>query len=246
MLDSIEIDKKTKKIFFDFLEESKKFFSLKLEQKKKYKYTGLTRLDGSAGLGYVDRDIENGAFKESFAFNHRNEEIPFNDEYKDIIKIIQEIGFEYIKNINYDFFKMHDEQPLVRIHKYNKLKEDDYFYTNDDITEDHILDKLRFFPHRDYGTITLIYQFNDVKGLQVKTWNSEKWTDLSFDSNEIIVMNGVLMEDFGYEPTYHRLMNNDILKERYSMSAHFDLKQKYLGNLTIKERLGIKNIVINN
>ena len=77
---------------------------------------------------------------------------------------------------------MHDKQPLVRIHKYYKLKEDDYFYTDDDIDEDHILDKLRFFPHRDYGTITLIYQFNDVKGLQVKTWNSKKWTDLSFDS----------------------------------------------------------------
>ena len=187
MLDSIKIDKKTKKMFYNFLEDSKKFFNLNSEQKKNYKYTGLTRLDGTA-----------------------------------------------------DFLKMHDEQPLVRIHKYYKLKEDDYFYTNDDITEDHVLDKLRFFPHRDYGTITLIYQFNDVKGLQIKTWNSKKWTDLSFDSNEIIVMNGMLMEDFGYEPTYHRLMNNDILKERYSMSAHFDLKRKYLGNLTIKERLGIK------
>jgi len=240
MLDFIAIDKNTKKIFYDFLEESKIFFDLENKEKLKYKYTGLTRLDGGAGLGYVNKDIEKGSFKESFAFNLRNDKVPFQENYKNVLKIIQEIGFKYIKNINHDFLKMHDEQPLVRIHKYYKLKKEDYYYTNDDITEDHILDKLRFFPHRDYGTITLIYQFNDVKGLQFKTWNSKKWTDLSFDSNKIIVMAGVLLEDFGYEPTYHRLMNNDILKERYSMSAHFDLKQKYLGELTIKERLGIK------
>ena len=240
MLDSIKIDDNDKKLFYDFLEDSKLFFNLELEQKKKYEYTGLTRLDGSAGLGYVNKDIEKGAFKESFAFNLRNDKVPFQENYKNVLKIFQEIGFNYIENINHDFLKMHDEQPLVRIHKYYKLKEDDFFYTNDDITEDHVLDKLRFFPHRDYGTITLIYQFNDVKGLQVKNWNSKKWTDLTFDSNKIIVMNGVLLEDFGYDSTYHRLMNNDILKERYSMSAHFDLKQKYLGQLTIKERLGIK------
>lgn len=239
MPDFIAIDKNTKKIFYDFLEESKIFFDLENKEKLKYKYTGIVRIDGKAGLGYVNKDIENGAFKESFAFNLRNDKVPFQENYKNVVKIIQEIGFKYIKNINHDFLKMHDEQPLVRIHKYYKLNEEDYFYTNDDITEGHILDKLRFFPHRDYGTITLMYQFNDVKGLQVKTWNSKKWTDLSFDSNKIIVMNGVLLEDFGYEPTYHRLMNNDILKERYSMSAHFDLKQKYQ-NETIKERLGIK------
>ncbi len=240
MLDTVEIDEQTKKIFYDFLEESKIFFNLELEQKKKYEYTGLTRLDGTAGLGYVNHDIENGAFKESFAFNRRNEEVPFNENYDNVIEIIQKIGFEYIKNINHDFLKMHDDQPLIRIHKYYKLNEEEYFYTDEDIEEDHILDKLRFYPHRDYGTITLIYQFNDVKGLQVKTWNSAKWTNCSFDPDKMLVMNGVLLEDFGYEPTIHRLMNNDILKERYSMSAHFDLKQKYLGDLTIKERLGIK------
>ena len=240
MLNSVEIDKNTKKIFYDFLDDSKKFFNLKSEQKKKYKYTGLTRLDGKAGLGYVNKDIENGAYKESFAFNLRNDQIPFDDIYKLVFKIIQDIGFDYIKKINHDFLKMHDDQPLVRIHKYYKLEEKDYFYTDDDITDDHILNKLRFFPHRDYGTITLIYQFNNVKGLQFKTYSNKKWTDLLYDPNKIYVMNGILLEDFGYESTYHRLMNNDVLEERYSLSAHFDLKQKYLGKLTIKERLGIK------
>ena len=83
-----------------------------------------------------------------------------------------------------------------------------------------------------------MYQFDDVKGLQYKTFKTE-WVDFDFDPSKIMVMYGMLLEEFGFDATLHRMINND-KRVRYSMSAHFDLKQKYLGDMTIKERLGIK------
>lgn len=224
MSEIIDVSQKHQDIFYTFLDDAKVFFDS--DQGHKYPYTGITRLDGKAGLGYVNKDIENGAYKESFAFNLRNDEVPFKVEK--VVEAFQEIGFDYLRGIDEHFCEMHDDQPLIRIHKYNT----DFEYLSKDD------EKLRFFPHRDYGTITLLYQFDDVKGLQYKTFKTE-WVDFDFDPNKILVLYGVVMEDFGYDGTYHRLINND-KRVRYSMSAHFDLKQKYLGDLTIKERLGIK------
>ena len=223
----IDIDDFDKDLFFDFLEELKYFFDQSDSEKLKYAYTGIERIDGKAGLGYTNRDIENGACKESFCFNLRNDTIPFSDLYLKFFDRVKTIGFDFIENINSEFLDMHDDQPLIRFHKY---------YAFEDIGQN---ETLRFTPHIDYGTITICYQFYDIKGFQYKLKKvDEKWIDFPFNEYQLLAFNGTLMEDFGSVPTFHRVINNDISRDRYSFSVHFDLKQEFLEEITIKERLG--------
>ena len=115
MSEIIDVSQKHQDIFYTFLDDAKVFFDS--DQGHKDPYTGITRLDGKAGLGYINKDIENSAYKESFAFNLRNDEVPFKVEK--VVEAFQEIGFDYLRGIDKQFCDMHDDQPLVRIHKYN-------------------------------------------------------------------------------------------------------------------------------
>tara|TARA_B100001029_G_C15064017_1_gene461732 strand:- start:15075 stop:15764 length:690 start_codon:yes stop_codon:yes gene_type:complete len=229
-MDTIIINSNTKDILFSILGPTKDF--LNSEEKYNYEFAGYDRLDGKSGVGYIDNSIEPGAFKETFAFK-----FPSNNLYKKVSDEFIRIGKNYItSNYGEKFWKMHEENPLIRFHRYHIIEKKQN--TNND---------LRFFPHRDYGTFTFSYSYDDTRGMQwcyphpnVYDINHDEWNDINYNTNNLNVMLGSIMKDFGFEPHYHRMINTDSHKERYSITCHFDLSQVFLGNTTIKQRLGIK------
>ena len=85
--------------------------------------------------------------------------------------------------------------------------------------------QLRGGSHTDYGSITLLWRFDDVGGLQVENRETGEWIDAPIVENSIILnvadlfsrwSNGVL------KSTNHRIVNTDMTKSRYSMPYFVD------------------------
>jgi isopenicillin N synthase-like dioxygenase len=85
--------------------------------------------------------------------------------------------------------------------------------------------QLRGGSHTDYGSITLLWRFDDVGGLQVENRFDGHWEDVPVVENSIVLnvadlfsrwSNGIL------KSTNHRVVNTDMTKSRYSMPYFVD------------------------
>ena len=85
--------------------------------------------------------------------------------------------------------------------------------------------QLRGGSHTDYGSITLLWRFDDVGGLQVENRETEEWEDVPIVENSIVLnvadmlsrwSNGIL------KSTNHRIVNTDLTRSRYSMPYFVD------------------------
>jgi len=212
-MDAIKIDIDTKKILLSIFKPVVEI----LESNLKYDYV----YDDVNLTGYIDKSIEPAANKETFAFKYGTGKI-----YDSLVNHLSHLGEKYIiEKFDYRFWNMHDQEPLIRFHRYYEMPDNDEY---------------RFFPHYDYGTITFSYCYNDVRGMQWKTIDDLDWKDMEYNQNELKVFFGQIMDDFCFGKTYHRMINSEPEKIRYSLTCHFDLQQKFLGSDTVKKRLGIK------
>ena len=82
--------------------------------------------------------------------------------------------------------------------------------------------QMRIGEHSDYGTITLLWQINDVPGLEVQDLGGV-WHPVPFEEDGVVVNIGDLLQRWTndyFVSTKHRVVNTHIHLPRYSM-PHF-------------------------
>jgi len=201
------------------------FFALPMETKQKYPYDNDTNL-GYSMVGHENVDpTAPKDIKESY--NYNNTRMPdelwptelstFKQSALDSISIADKLTlrilsmFDVILNTGTTLVDAHKEMfNTTRILHYPA-------YTGP------ILDKqMRIGEHSDYGTITLLWQINDVPGLEVQdlegTWHAVPYAD-----DGVVVNIGDLLQRWTndyFKSTKHRVVNTHIDQERFSM-PHF-------------------------
>jgi len=82
--------------------------------------------------------------------------------------------------------------------------------------------QMRIGEHSDYGTITLLWQLNDVPGLEVQDLGGV-WHPVPYEKDSVVVNIGDLLQRWTndyFKSTKHRVVNSHIHLPRFSM-PHF-------------------------
>lgn len=212
-------------IMNNWFEDMKEFFTLDLDVKKKYSY------DAETNLGYSVLGAENvdptapKDLKESFNYNNTRmgqsmwpKEINgFKVSALNSVRIADQLTIKILEK----FDKILDcGTTLVDAHAkpYNTTRVIHYpAYTGP------IKDKQqRIGKHSDYGTITLLWQINDVPGLEVQDLNGD-WHPVPYEKEGVVINIGDLLQRWTndyFVSTKHRVVNSHIHLPRYSM-PHF-------------------------
>ena len=208
-----------------WFDEMQYFFDLDHETKMKYPYEGDTNLGYSmVGDENVDPDAPKD-LKESFNYNNQRmgehlwpKDMPsFKATALQSIDIADKLTlrilsmFDTILNTGSTLVDAH-MQPFntTRVIHYPAIEGD---------LEDR---QLRIGEHSDYGTITLLWQINDVPGLEVQDLEGT-WHPVPYAKNGVVCNIGDLLQRWTndyFVSTKHRVVNSHIHQERYSM-PHF-------------------------
>ena len=208
----------------------KQFFELPLETKKNYSYRAENNLGYSImGAENVDptapKDI-----KESFNFNNtRMPDELWPHGWVPGFKYKAEEAIRVADTLTLDILEKFDKilncgSTLVEAHKemYNTTRIIHYPAYEQSL-EDR---QMRIGEHSDYGTITLLWQINDVPGLEVQDLEG-KWHPVPYAEEGVIVNIGDLLQRWTndyFVSTKHRVVNSHIHLPRYSMPHFVDPK----------------------
>jgi len=214
-------DQQTMRYWF---KKMKKFFELGLEEKQKYKYQTENNLGYSImGAENVDPTAPKD-MKESFNYNNIRMPKELWPKLEGFRKTALE-SIEIMDNLTLDILKKFDKildcgTTLVDAHQdmYNTTRVIHYpAYTGP--LEDK---QMRIGEHSDYGTITLLWQINDVPGLEVQDLGGV-WHPVPYQEDGVVVNIGDLLQRWTndyFVSTKHRVVNTHIHIPRYSM-PHF-------------------------
>ncbi len=216
-------DKKTMDNWFKTIKD---FFELPLETKQKYSYRKENNLGYSVmGAENVDPTAPKD-MKESF--NYNNLRMPdelwphrwvpgFQNKAEESIRIADTLTY----NILNKFDTILDcGTSLVDAHQqmYNTTRIIHYPAYEGSLENR----QMRIGEHSDYGTITLLWQINDVPGLEVQDLGGV-WHPVPFEEDCVVVNIGDLLQRWTndyFVSTKHRVVNTHIHMPRYSM-PHF-------------------------
>jgi len=208
-----------------WFEDMKKFFQLPLDKKKKYAYQPETNLGYSImGAENVDPDAPSD-MKESFNYNNtRMDESLWPSEIEEFNTMALE-SIRIADNLTLRILEKFDTilgcgTTLVDAHKepYNTTRIIHYPAYTGELERD----QMRIGEHSDYGTITLLWQINDVPGLEVQDLNG-KWHPVPYAKDGVVVNIGDRLQRWTndyFKSTKHRVVNSHIHIPRYSM-PHF-------------------------
>lgn len=213
------------KIMNEWFEQMKSFFQLDLKVKKQYSYDAETNLGYSVwGAENVDPTAPKD-MKESF--NYNNTRMPDNlwpkelDGFKDLaLESVRVADWLMMRTLGMFDEILKTEDTLVNAHQqpYNTTRVIHY-PSYDGPIEDK---QMRIGEHSDYGTITLLWQINDVPGLEVQDLKGS-WHPVPYAKNGVVVNIGDLLQRWTndyFVSTKHRVVNTHIHLPRYSM-PHF-------------------------
>jgi isopenicillin N synthase-like dioxygenase len=214
-------DQQTMCYWFDYM---KQFFELDLAIKKKYSYQAENNLGYSVmGAENVDPTAPKD-MKESFNYNNTRmpealwpEEIDLRTTGLETIRIADDLTLRILEKFD---TILDSGTTLVDAHQnpYNTTRVIHYpAYTGP--LEDK---QMRIGEHSDYGTLTLLWQINDVPGLQVQDLGGV-WHPVPYAENGVVVNIGDLLQRWTndyFVSTKHRVVNTHIDQTRYSM-PHF-------------------------
>tara|TARA_R110000851_G_scaffold5929_2_gene24076 strand:+ start:2688 stop:3548 length:861 start_codon:yes stop_codon:yes gene_type:complete len=205
--------------------EMKNFFALDHNTKMKYPYEGDTNL-GYSKVG--DENVDPTApkdLKESFNYNNTrmgNHLWPtglpgFKATALQSINVADKLTLRILEKFDQI---LNTGTTLVDAHltPYNTTRVIHYPAV-DSVLEDN---QMRIGEHSDYGTITLLWQVNDVPGLQVQDLEST-WHAVPYANDGVVVNIGDLLQRWTndyFKSTKHRVVNSHIDQTRYSM-PHF-------------------------
>ena len=214
-------DQQTMHHWFDYM---KQFFELDLGTKKQYSYQAENNLGYSVmGAENVDPTAPKD-MKESFNYNDTRmpeelwpEEVDLRTTGLETIRIADDLTLRILTKFD---TILDSGTTLVDAHQnpYNTTRVIHYpAYTGP--LEDK---QMRIGEHSDYGTITLLWQINDVPGLQVQDLGGV-WHPVPYAENGVVVNIGDLLQRWTndyFVSTKHRVVNTHIDQTRYSM-PHF-------------------------
>ena len=207
-----------------WFKDMKRFFELPLETKKQYPYEGDTNLGYSImGAENVDptapKDI-----KESFNYNdtrmpdHLWPDVEgFKTSALQSISVADALTMRILEKFD---TILDTGTTLVDTHSqpFNTTRVIHYPAFEGDIQDR----QMRIGEHSDYGTITLLWQINDVPGLEVQDLEGT-WHPVPYAEDGVVVNIGDLLQRWTndyFKSTKHRVVNSHIHQQRYSM-PHF-------------------------
>ena len=216
-----DVDQEIMNLWF---KKMKEFFELPLETKKKYSYQSETNLGYSVmGAENVDPTAPSD-MKESYNYNDTRmdeslwpTEVQFKNTALASIKIADNLSLRILEKFD---TILDTDTTLVDAHQnpYNTTRIIHYPAYKGELEHN----QMRIGEHSDYGTITLLWQINDVPGLQVQDLKGE-WHPVPYAEESVIVNIGDLLQRWTndyFKSTKHRVVNSHIHQERYSM-PHF-------------------------
>lgn len=208
-----------------WFDEMKSFFELDLDTKKKYPYEGDTNL-GYSVVG--DENVDPTAPKDmKESFNYNNQRMPEHLWPTELMgfKATALQSVDIADKLTLRVLSMFDEilkcgSTLVDAHlkPFNTTRVIHYPAYTGPLEER----QMRIGEHSDYGTITLLWQINDVPGLEVQDLNGE-WFPVPYADDGIVCNIGDLLQRWTndyFKSTKHRVVNSHIHQERFSM-PHF-------------------------
>ena len=201
------------------------FFDIDAETKQKYKY----QKENNLGYSMVgDENVDPTAPKDiKESFNYNNSRMPeelwptgingFKATALQSIDIADKLTLKILEKFD---TILNCGTTLVDAHlkPYNTTRVIHYPASTGKL-EDR---QLRIGEHSDYGTITLLWQINDVPGLQVQDLK-EEWHSVPYADDGVVVNIGDLLQRWTndyFVSTKHRVVNSHIHLPRYSM-PHF-------------------------
>jgi isopenicillin N synthase-like dioxygenase len=216
-----ESDSQTMAYWF---QQMKSFFQLELEIKKKYSYQVENNLGYSImGAENVDPTAPKD-MKESFNYNNTRmpdslwpTEVSIKKTALQTIHIADDLTlrildkFDTILNCGTTLVDAHQEP-------YNTTRVIHYPAYTGELEEK----QMRIGEHSDYGTITLLWQINDVPGLEVQDLEGN-WHPVPYAEDGVVCNIGDLLQRWTnnyFVSTKHRVVNSHIHIPRYSM-PHF-------------------------
>ena len=209
-------------------EKMKEFFNLSLEKKMQYAYEGT-----ESNIGYtmlLKENVDPTApkdMKESFNYNDKRttnwptEIKDFKPAALESIDIADRLTLNILEHFD---TIMKSRNVLVDAHKenYSTTRFIHYPAYKGDIEPN----QLRIGEHSDYGTITLLWQINDVPGLEVQDLDGQ-WHPVPYAKDGVVVNIGDLLQRWTndyFVSTKHRVVNSHIHLPRYSMPHFVDPK----------------------
>ena len=85
--------------------------------------------------------------------------------------------------------------------------------------------QVRGGAHTDYGSITLLWRFDDVGGLQIQDRETNEWVDVPCIENSIVLNVADMFARWTNDvlkSSNHRIINTDLTRSRYSMPYFVD------------------------
>jgi isopenicillin N synthase-like dioxygenase len=221
--------------FTEWKEQMDLFFSLPKHVKKMLDYSGVVE-----NVGYSELENESltpdspGDIKESYNWVspdrmpykywppvENNGLHNFKPQAQKIERIARLLSYEFL----YKFEEMFSLPRGFLVEKHvdgsSTMRVIHYPKWDSDVREG----QLRGGSHTDYGSITLLWRFDDVGGLQVENRETKEWEDVPVVENSIVLnvadmlsrwSNGIL------KSTNHRIVNTDLTRSRYSMPYFVD------------------------
>ena len=202
----------------------KEFFDLPLSVKKKYAYQPETNLGYSVmGAENVDPTAPSD-MKESFNYSNKRmdsalwpTEVKFTNSARASVDIADKLTLDILEKFD---TILDSGTTLVDAHQnpYNTTRIIHYPSYKGELEHR----QMRIGEHSDYGTITLLWQINDVPGLQVQD-REGNWQPVPYVEEGVVVNIGDLLQRWTndyFVSTKHRVVNSHIHLPRYSM-PHF-------------------------
>ena len=218
--------------FSDWKQLMEEFFRLPLETKKKYEYSGVKE---NLGYNWLEEETLNpnrpGDLKESYNWVEParmqeqywpKEILEFVPLAKKIERIARMLSYEFFYKFENIFKLPHGSLVEKHMDGSSTMRIIHYPVYDGDIKDQQI----RGGAHTDYGSITLLWRFDDVGGLQIEDRETGEWIDAPLVENSIVLNVGDMFARWSNDnlkSTNHRIVNTDLTRSRYSMSYKLTL-----------------------
>ena len=217
--------------FADWKQIVDEFFQLPLEEKRQYAYSGVKE---NIGYNWLEEErltpTMPGDLKESYNWVSPDRmqekywpiEIPeFKLMAEKIERIARMLSYQFLYRFETvlglpkgKFVENHiDGSSTMRILHYPQYK--------GEIKKNQV----RGGAHTDYGSITLLWRFDDIPGLQVFDKETDEWIEAPIVENSIVLNVGDMFARWSNDilkSTPHRIVNSDLSRARCSMPYFVD------------------------